>query len=113
MESPADRNRMDGRRLETSRVDASPYFDPFHYLVQANSELRRPRKRSIMDGVRLRGRVGKAVVPYADGADIPARENRRYLQEYLLFSAANLNLETPRRGSRVRSKLYRGFERSR
>jgi hypothetical protein len=89
MESPADRNRMDGRRL------------------------RRPRKRSIMDGVRLRGRVGKAVAPYADGADILARESRRYLKEFLRFSAVNLDLETPRRGSRVRSKPHRGLERSR
>jgi aminoglycoside phosphotransferase (APT) family kinase protein len=38
---------------ENCRQSADPYFDLFHYLVQSSSELRRPRKQAILDGLEL------------------------------------------------------------
>lgn len=51
-------------------------------------------------GWRLKGWVGRAVGPYAAGSEIHARESKHFLREYLRISAANLNLEAPRRGAR-------------
>ena len=90
---------------ENSRAGMPPYFDLFHYLVQSNSELRRPTKTAILDGLRLRGWVGHAIGAYAAGAEIDAREGEHFLRAYLRDSASNLDLEAPPRGARVRSKL--------
>ena len=92
---------------ENSRAGMPPYFDLFHYLVQSNSELRRPTKRAILDGLRLRGWVGQAIGAYAAGAEIDAREGEHFLREYLRDSARKLDLEAPPRGARVRSQLMR------
>lgn len=92
---------------ETSRLGAQPYFDLFHYFVQSNSELRRPMKQTILDGLRLKGWVGRAIGAYAAGSEIHARESKHFLREYLRISAAKLDLEAPPRGARVRSKLSR------
>lgn len=85
--------------------EAPPYFDLFHFFVQANSELRRPTKQAILEGLQLKGWVGKAVGAYAAGSDIPSSESKHFLHEYLRISAARLDLSAPRRGARVRSRL--------
>jgi aminoglycoside phosphotransferase (APT) family kinase protein len=90
---------------ENFRVAAPPFFDLFHYIVQSNSELRRPLKGSIMRGLRLEGWVGRSIQAYADGAGVDARDGAHSLREYLMTSAATLELQAPRRGVRVRSKL--------
>ena len=92
---------------EDGRTGIPPYFDLFHYLVQSNSELRRPTKAAILDGLRLRGWVGRVIGAYAAGAETEARESRHFLREYLRDSARKLDLEAPPRGARVRSKLLR------
>jgi hypothetical protein len=69
--------------------------------------LRRPTKAAILEGIRLRGWVGRVIGAYAAGAEIDARESRHFLREYLRDSARKLDLEAPRRGVRVRSKLQR------
>ena len=90
---------------EDFRADAPPYFDLFHYMIQANSELRRPLRRTIVDGVAGRGWVGEIIGAYADGAEIDARESEHFLREYLRISLATLDTEAPARGARVRSKM--------
>lgn len=90
---------------EGFRIDAPPYFDLFHYLVQANSELRRPLRRTILDGLASRGWVGGVIGAYAAGAEIDARDSAHCLREYLRISAATLALEAPARGTRVRAKM--------
>jgi Phosphotransferase enzyme family len=92
---------------EDSRAGLPPYFDLFHYLVQSNSELRRPSKTAILDGLRLKGWVGHAIGAYAAGAETDARDCKRFLRAYLHESARKLDLEAPPRGARVRSKLLR------
>ncbi len=90
---------------EDFRSEAPPYFDLFHYLVQSGSELRRPLRRTILDGLGGRGWVAGAIGAYAAGAEVDAREGTRFLREYLHISAAELGLVAPRRSVRVRSRM--------
>jgi hypothetical protein len=90
---------------ENCRPSADPYYDLFHYLVQSNSELRRPRKQAILDGLALRGWVGAAIKAYAAGSGIDVTESRRLLTRYLDVSGAMLDPDAPGRGVRVRTLL--------
>ena len=55
---------------ESCHTGAPPYFDLFHYLVQSNSELRRPRRQTIINGLRGKGWVGAVIAAYAAGSEI-------------------------------------------
>jgi hypothetical protein len=90
---------------ENCRECADPYYDLFHYLVQSNSELRRPRKRAIIDGLMPRGWVGATVEAYSTGSGIDIFEARHLLARYLAVSGAMLDPDAPGRGTRVRDKL--------
>lgn len=90
---------------ENCRTSADPYFDLFHYLVQSNSELRRPSRRAILEGLKLRGWVGSAVGAYASGSGIGVAESRHFLARYLDVSGAMFDPDAPPRGVRVRSRL--------
>jgi len=90
---------------EDFRADAPAYFDLFHYMIQANSELWRPLRRTIVDGVALKGWVGDVIRAYAAGAEIDAGESPHFLREYLRISSATLDPNAPARGARVRSKM--------
>jgi thiamine kinase-like enzyme len=90
---------------ENCRATDQPYFDLFHYLVQSNSELRRPTKRAILEGLRLNGWVGGVIEAYARGCGIDARDASLFLRDYLRTSAKELELSAPSRGARVRRRL--------
>lgn len=90
---------------ENCRRADLPYFDLFHFLVQSNSELRRPTKHAILEGLRLRGWVGRVVGAYAEGAQVDVRQADGFLREYIRVSAKELDLAAPGRGVRVRTKL--------
>jgi hypothetical protein len=90
---------------EDFTTDAQPYFDLFHYFVQSNSELKRPTKQTILDGLRLKGWVGSAISAYAAGAEVAAGESKHFLREYLRISKDQLSLTAAPRGARIRSEL--------
>jgi hypothetical protein len=90
---------------ESFQSKAPPFFDLFHYLVQSNSELRRPLTQSILAGLKGKGWVGASIGAYAAGSEVHARESSHFLGEYLRISAPALNPEARRRGARVRSKM--------
>ena len=95
---------------ESSRADAPPFFDLFHYLVQSNSELRRPTRRVIVDGLRGRGWVGAAIGAYADGAQLDPRTSASALRTYLTTTAAELEPGVPGRSARVRANLLEALD---
>jgi aminoglycoside phosphotransferase (APT) family kinase protein len=88
---------------ESFHTGAPPYYDLFHYLVQSNSQLRRPLIQTILDGLKGKGWVGGVIGAYAAGSEVDVRDSAHFLREYLLISAANLGQDAPRRGIRVRS----------
>jgi hypothetical protein len=90
---------------ESFHTGAPPYFDLFHYMVQSRSELRRPLTGTILDGLKGKGWVGAAIGAYAAGSEVDARDSAHFLREYLRISAANLDPDGPRRGTRVRSRI--------
>lgn len=92
---------------ESFHTGAPPYFDLFHYLVQSNSELRRPLKQTILDGLKGKGWVAGAIGAYAAGAELNVRDSPHFLREYLRASAARLEPEAAGRGARVRSNMSR------
>jgi hypothetical protein len=90
---------------ENCRTPAEPYFDLFHYLVQSNSELRRPSREAILAGLRSRGWVGAAIAAYAAGSGVDVRDSRHFLAQYVQLSASMLDPAAAGRGARVRAKL--------
>ena len=90
---------------ESFHTGAPPYYDLFHYLVQSNSELRRPLTQTILDGLKGKGWVGAAIGAYAAGSKVDARESSHFLREYLRISMAASDPEGPKRGARVRTKM--------
>lgn len=95
---------------ENFHTGAPPYFDLFHYLVQSNSELRRPLTRTIWDGLKGKGWVGAAIGAYAAGSEVAARDSPHFLHEYLRISSAKLDPRDARRGTRIRSKMSSRLE---
>lgn len=90
---------------ENCQASADPYFDLFHYLVQSNSELRRPGRQAILDGLDGKGWVGTVIRAYADGSQVDVAESKRMLAGYLHVSRERLDPGAPRRGARVRARL--------
>jgi peptidoglycan/xylan/chitin deacetylase (PgdA/CDA1 family) len=90
---------------ENFHTGAPPYFDLFHYLVQATTGLRRPRMQTILDGLKGKGWVGGAIGAYAAGSELDPRDSEHFLGEYLRISVDTLDMKTRRYGARVRLKL--------
>jgi hypothetical protein len=92
---------------ESASPGTPPFFDLFHFFVQASAELRRPTKRAIVEGLELRGWVGRTIEAYAKGCEIDSREARRLFPEYLRLSMSNVTPSAPARAVRIRSRLAR------
>jgi Ser/Thr protein kinase RdoA (MazF antagonist) len=90
---------------ENFRVQAPPYYDLFHFLVQSHAGLRRPLMRSIVSGLNGEGSVGGIIRAYAAGSEVDARDSAHFLREYLRISAATLGPDYKARGLRARSKI--------
>jgi hypothetical protein len=82
-----------------------PFFDLFHFFVQSNAELRRPSKRSIIEGLNLNGWVGRSIKAYSAGCQIDPGEARRHFSAYLRRSTTKVSPSAPPRALRVRRKL--------
>jgi thymidylate kinase len=91
---------------ENAENESPPFFDVFHFLVQASAELRRPTKRAIVRGLELEGWVGACIEAYA-GCQIDPSEAGRLFPEYLRRSLRALEPSTPGRASRIRHNLSR------
>jgi Phosphotransferase enzyme family len=88
-----------------------PFYDLLHFFVQASVELRRPSKRSIIQGLELRGWVGAAIEAYAAGCEVDPRQARQLFSSYLQRSAIKVQPSTPRRALRIRRKLSQRLRR--
>jgi thiamine kinase-like enzyme len=82
-----------------------PFYDLFHFLVQANGELRRPSKRAIVDGLNQKGWVGAVIQAYGEGSGIEPKQARTHFLSYLQLSSAQVGASIPRQGLRIRRRL--------
>jgi hypothetical protein len=87
--------------------DSLPFFDLFHFFVQSLGELRRPTKRTILQGLELTGPVGNAIDAYAAGAELDPRGAKPMFWEYLRRSSARVEPGVPPRALRIRHNLAR------
>jgi len=92
---------------ENASGDAPPFFDLFHFLVQANHELRFPPRGAIVNGLVGRGWIGRAIKAYAEGAEIQPDTARQFFRQYLKDSHASLDPLASRRALRARRDLAR------
>jgi hypothetical protein len=90
---------------EDASDEVPSFFDAFHFFVQASVELRRPSKRSIIEGLELRGWVGAAIEAYAAGGDVDPQQARELFSSYLRYSATRVGPSAPGRALRIRRKL--------
>lgn len=72
-----------------------PFFDPWHYLVQAHALLGRPSAQLLIEGLDGRGWVGEALSAYAGAAGLAGANARSWLIHYLSVSRDNLDLTAP------------------
>jgi Phosphotransferase enzyme family len=87
-----------------------PFFDLWHYLLQAHSLLGRPNARTLLNGVREgRGWVGIALAQYARGCDRSPDEAVKHLDAYISASAEQLAGRSHReqQGLKARNDLQR------
>jgi hypothetical protein len=94
---------------ESTEGGVPPFFDPFHYLVQSCVELRRPTKRAVVEGLNLRGWVGRSLSAYAEGAGLDPGMAKGLFEEYLRYSAGRVSPSAPPRALGMRRKLLRLF----
>jgi thymidylate kinase len=94
---------------EDYREDFPPFFDIFHFFVQSHLDLHIPSKHAILDGIRLRGPLGRSVTAYAEGASIDPSRAAESFADYLRVSSERLDPAIPDHlpGLRVRRRLAR------
>jgi hypothetical protein len=92
---------------ENASEGMSPFYDLFHFLVQASAELRRPTKRAIVTAIQLKGRTGCLVEAYAEGSQCPPGEAQDWFVAYLRQSGKRIEPGAPRRAARIRGELHR------
>jgi thymidylate kinase len=101
---------------EDARDDARPFFDVFHYLVQAHALMGRPSHDDIVRGIRAdRGWVGAAVEAYASAAGVGVSTAADLFPEYLQESLLDLDprRRDARKGIAARRSLLDRFAASR
>jgi thymidylate kinase len=100
---------------EEARQEAPPFFDLFHYLVQAHALLRHPTRRQLLAGIEGTGRVGRAIHAYASGAGLRSDEAMEFFRIYLEESSRLIQQGTPAasRGVQVRLSLLDEVKRRR
>jgi thymidylate kinase len=81
-----------------------PFFDLFHYVVQAHALLGRPSRRNIAAGLAGDGWIGRAIRAYADGAGADPSEARVRFRRYLLQSNERLDVADPAHRSALRAR---------
>jgi thiamine kinase-like enzyme len=91
---------------ENAMEGMPPFYDLFHFLVQSTIELRRPSRKSIVEGLELRGPVGRIVRAYADGSRVGPRASKEMFVDYLRRSIDMVEPGAPDRARRIRRELY-------
>jgi Phosphotransferase enzyme family len=85
-----------------------PFFDLWHYLLQAHSLLGRPSSRALVRGLRgARGWVRTALVEYSRGLGKPPAEAVDWFDDYITASAEQLggNSHQERHGLTARARM--------
>lgn len=72
------------------RLDALPFRDVFHYIVQASVLLGRPRTRELLAALLGAGPTARPFAAYADGAGLAISSARDFLPDYLQTSHQHL-----------------------
>lgn len=81
-----------------------PFFDVFHYLVQAHALLGRPSGRSIAIGLMGRGHVAETLASYGRGAGIDRSGVQELFDEYLRSTLSTLSPDRPDRRAGIRAR---------
>ena len=68
---------------EDAKKKGEPFFDVFHYLVQAHALLRRPNARTLLRGLSGEGWVASVIHNYAEGAALSAQDAPYWFLTYL------------------------------
>jgi hypothetical protein len=76
---------------EHARDDAPPFYDLFHFLVQAHALLRRVSRLALLDGLSGRGWVGDLLRAYAGASGLPIDQAPTHFGTYLAESQATLD----------------------
>ena len=97
---------------EHARRDAPPFFDVWHYVVQAHALLGRPKMEEISEGLSGLGPVGQAIAAYAAGAGLDFRLSEESLRRYLEITSTGLDAKTRDGllGSQARLRLSKMLE---
>jgi aminoglycoside phosphotransferase (APT) family kinase protein len=93
---------------EDARDDAPPFFDVFHYLVQAHALLRHPSRNELIRGLNTGdGWVGSALRAYGEAAGVPPFRAIDFFPQYLEATLVTLDARTRdgRRGIAARRAL--------
>ena len=93
---------------EDARHDAPPFFDVFHYIVQAHALLGHPSRKELLQGLSTGdGWVGSAVRVYGTAARVPLSEAVELFPQYLQSTLTTLDARTRdgRRGITARRSL--------
>jgi hypothetical protein len=92
---------------EEARERDRPFFDLFHYVFMAHQNLAAFSREDFLDGLEGRGRIGRAIAAYAEGADLRDVDLRELLIFYLRSSSQLLDLASPdgRSDYRARQRL--------
>jgi hypothetical protein len=92
---------------EEARDRDRPFFDLFHYLFMAHQNLAAYSREEFLDGLEGRGRIGRAIAAYTEGAGLHDVDLRELLAFYLRSSGEQLNLASPdgRSDYRARQRL--------
>jgi hypothetical protein len=95
---------------EHSSRSKPPFFDLWHYLLQAHSLLGRPSSRALLDALKeRRGWVRTAVAEYARGCGRQPEEAPNFFDDYIRASADQLagKSDNERDGLNARTRLQR------
>jgi hypothetical protein len=97
---------------EEARDRERPFFDLFHYLFMAHQNLAAFSRQDFLDGLEGKGRIGRAIAAYAEGAGLRDVDLRELLIFYLRSSSQRLNLASPdgRSDYRARQRLLEMLE---
>jgi hypothetical protein len=92
---------------EEARDRDRPFFDLFHYLFMAHQNLAAFSRQDFLDGLQGKGRIGRAIAAYTEGAHLRAVDSRELLIFYLRSSSRRLDLASPdgRSDFRARERL--------
>jgi hypothetical protein len=93
---------------ERATPDGPAFFDVFHFLVQSHCLLGRPSYSALIEGLEGKGSVGRALLTYADAAELDVNDMQSSFDSYLTDSRRYVRPLTRkgRRSLEARSRLH-------